>query len=274
MKQSLSKYKKYCGYVLYGIFFTVALLYCRFPSDALRDYLQATAGRAGPRHLLSIGEVRPSLPFGLKFLETELAPKENPDMSLFTADSLVIRPLIWSFLQGKPGYCFDCLAYDGDIKGSISFAKESMKTPFTASIKLKDISIGNYAFLPALIGRSVKGTLGGTVTYGGKSNLPAEGTGEANIRISDGKVELLQPVLSLESIDFNELLIRVVLEKQKIDLSHVELKGRDIKGALSGSIGLKKKFLERFNDEEMANKLNMMKEMIVEFKKTSELAEV
>ena len=244
MKQNMSKYKKHCGYVLYGIFLTAALLYCRFPSDAFRDYLQATAGRAGPRYLLSIGEVRPSLPFGLKFLQTELAPKENPDMSLFTADSLVIRPQIWSFLQGNPGYCFDCLAYDGALKGCARFEKRGVKAPFTTSIELKDISIDNYAFLPALIGRGVKGTLGGTVTYRGQSNLFAEGTGEANIKISDGKVEFLLPVLSLESIDFKELLLRLVLEKQKIDLSHVELKGRDINGTLSGSISLKKEFLE------------------------------
>ncbi|MDY6971164.1 MAG: type II secretion system protein GspN [Thermodesulfobacteriota bacterium] len=244
MKQRLSKYKRPLGYVLYGIFLTIAILYFRFPSDALREYVQTTAQRAGPRFLLSIRDLRPYLPFGVEFLEAEFASKKTPDTNLFKAESLLVRPMIWSFLQGRPGYYFDCLAYDGALRGSFIFAKETMKAPFTASVKLKDISIDHYDFLTALIGRSIKGTMEGSVMYTGQSNLFAEGTGEANVRIADGKFDLVLPVLTLGSIDFSELLIRLALEKQELALSRVELKGRDIKGTLSGSIGLKKEFFE------------------------------
>jgi type II secretion system protein N len=88
----------------------------------------------------------------------------------------------------------------------------------------------------------VKGILGGIITYSGQGNLLINGTGEANLRISDGSVELLQPIFSLESVSFDDVRIKMILEKTKIKLTHVELKGREIKGTLSGTIGLKQNF--------------------------------
>jgi len=223
----------------------IVLLYYRFPSDALGDYLQSTADEINPRYHVLIGKVRPSFPFGVKFLKTRVAFRENPDTNLFMAESLLIRPGVWSFLKGESKYWFDCLAYGGDIKGSVNFSDiggEAPERPFTTSIELRDIRINDYEYLFTLIGRNVKGILGGIITYSGQGNLLINGTGEANLRISDGSVELLQPIFSLESVSFNDLRIKMILDKTKIKLTRVELIGREIKGTLSGTIGLKQNF--------------------------------
>ena len=70
MKRLISNYKKWLGYLLFALILTVVLLYYRFPSDAVRDYLQAMAERANPRVVLSLERVKLSLPIGLKFVET------------------------------------------------------------------------------------------------------------------------------------------------------------------------------------------------------------
>ncbi len=230
--------------MLYGIILTVGLLYYCFPSDAFRDYIQASASRINPRLLLSVGNVRPSFLFGVKFLRAELSQKVDPDMGFFMADSLLIRPEIWSFLRGKSRYYFNCRAYGGDLKGHVRFLGDGLKPPIAASVKLRDICIDHYAPLSTLIGRHVKGALGGTITYGGQDDLLKKGVGEANLRILDGSMQLLQPFLNLESIDFDELRAKLVLKNRKIDLSHVRLEGRDIKGTLSGTISLKKQFMK------------------------------
>jgi type II secretion system protein N len=90
----------------------------------------------------------------------------------------------------------------------------------------------------------VKGVLNGTITYGGEYNLLIAGTGEAELRISGGQIELLEPILGGEPIDFDELRIKMVLKNRRIDLTDVELKGRVIQGTLSGSIRLKTEFLK------------------------------
>jgi len=244
MRQFISKNKKWFGYILYCLILTVGLLHYRFPSDAIEDYLQATVDRVNPRFVLSVDNISPSFTFGLKFLKTKLSFQANPDNILFRADSILIRPTIWSFLQGKFKYCFKCLAYDGVLKGCVNFQKNSIEAPFTALIELKDISIGDYDNLPGMIGRHIKGVLDGTIIYSGQYNVLIDGIGEADLRISNGLVELIRPILNFESIDFNELWIKMILKKQKISLTHVELKGRDIHGTLSGIVSLKKEFLK------------------------------
>jgi type II secretion system protein N len=242
---SIFKHKKCLGYILYGILLMIVLLYYRFPSDALGDYLQSTADEINPRYHVLVGEVRPSFPFGVKFLKTRVSLRENPDTNLFMAESLLIRPGLWSFLKGESKYRFDCLAYGGEIKGSVYFSDnggEAPERPFTTSIELRDIRIDDYEYLFTLIGRNVKGILGGIITYSGQGSLFINGTGEANLRISNGSVELLQPIFSLESVSFDDVSIKMILEKTKIKLTRVELKGREIKGTLSGTIGLKQNF--------------------------------
>ena len=247
MIQIISKSKKYVVYILYGLMLMIGLLYYRFPSDALGDYLQTTADTISPRFHVLVGKVRPSFPFGVKFLKSKVSLKENPYTSLFMSDRLLVKPGLWEFFKGKSKYVFDCLAYGGDIKGSIYFAdngKEAPKAPFTTSIELKNIHIHDYEYLSTFFGRKVKGLLGGVVTYNGQWNLLINGAGEANLRISSGSVELLQPLFSLESVGFDDLWIKMVLEKKKIKLIRVDMDGREIKGTLSGTIGLKSKFSE------------------------------
>ena len=226
----------------------IGLLYYRFPSDALGDYLQSRADVISTRSHVLVGKVRPSFPFGVKFLESKVSLKENPFTSLFISESLLIKPELWSFFRGKSKYLFQCLTYGGDIRGSIQFknngTKKAPETPFTTSMELRNIRINDYEYLSTVIGRNVKGLLGGSISYSGQWNLMINGTGEANLKISDGLVELLQPVFGLESVGFDDLWIRMVLQKKRIKLTRVELDGREIKGTLSGTITLKKKFSE------------------------------
>jgi type II secretion system protein N len=242
MMRSIFKHKKCLGYILYGILFMIVLLYYRFPSDALEDYLQSAADEINPRYHVLVGKVRPSFPFGVKFQKTRVSLRENPGTNLFTAESLLIKPRLWSLLKGESEYGFDCFAYGGDIKGSFHFSDnggEASGRPFKTSMELRDIRINDYEYLFTLIGRNVKGLLGGSITYSGQDSLLINGAGEANLRISDGSVELLQPIFSLKSVSFDDVWIKMILAKTKIKLTRVQLEGREIKGTLSGTIGLK-----------------------------------
>ena len=242
MKQFLSKNKKWLGYIFYCAILAVGLLYYRFPSDALRDYMQIRANNLNTPLVLSIDRIKPWPPIGLRLGKAEISFKEKPAKKIFRADNLVVRPKAWSFLKGKGKYCFECLAYGGDIKGCVLFEKYDMAAPFNTEIELKDIRIGNYEYLRDLLGRHVDGILNGTISYNGQQKDLMNGVGEANLRLLDGRVELSLPLLSLGSIDFNEVKIDMDLKKRKINLTRLELEGPQLKGTLSGTISLKKNF--------------------------------
>ena len=217
---------------------TIGLLYYRFPSDSLKGYLLATADRLIPRHIVSFNEIGLTFPPGLKLMQPGLSLRETPDARLFTADSLLIRPMIGSFIKGKNEYYFACQANSGDVTGCIDFVKNSIDSPISTSIQLKDIHIDDYATFP-MIGRDIRGVLCGKITYSGQYQSLIYGAGEADLLITGGHVELLEPIANFDSIDFNDLRIKMILEKQKINLTGVELRGELIQGTLSGSINLK-----------------------------------
>ena len=239
MKRFMSNYKKWLGYLLFALILTVALLYYRFPSDALRDYLQSMAYSANPPLALSVDSLELSLPIGLKLVETQVALKDMPDTIILSADSLLVRPQVWSLFRGKPVYRFHCVAYRGDLVGSVYVEKDGTRDFIDTKIDLRNIHVADHAYLSQLIGRHVEGTLDGTVSYKGQRNPLVDGSGQANLRLSQGRVELLEPFITLESIDFNEMQIEVGLEKQQINLSRLELKGQQLHGTLSGTITLR-----------------------------------
>lgn len=244
MNQWIQKNRKWFAYALYGVLITLGLLYFLFPSEALRDYLQAKADSTNSPLHLSIGSISPSLTFGLKFRKTELSRRADPDKVLFRADRLLLRPTLWSFLRGKWRFCFNGETYGGVLKGCVQFNKNGLEAPFATSVSLKEIRIGEYDNLSTLIGRHIEGSLGGTMTYNGTNKSLIAGAGEANLRLSEGRVELLQPILSLDSIDFDQVLIKMILKDQKINVTHAELNGPNIRGTLSGTVSLRRDFLK------------------------------
>jgi len=233
--------KKWAGYALYCIALTGGLLYYRFPTDILRDYLQAIPARMDSRLVLSIDGIRPWLPFGLRFSQTELSLKNRPGSALFRAEGIFLRPDAWSILKGKPELHFDCTAYKGALKGHINAKENGAKGAFDTVTELQDIHIADYKPLQDLMGRHVEGTLGGTITYDGHYNLLMDGTMEADLKVTEGLLEYLNihPLLNFESIEFKEMEIAMVFKKGTINLSRLELKGEQFQGSLSGNITLK-----------------------------------
>ena len=244
MRQFISKNKKWFGYIFFCIIVAGSLLYYRFPSDALRDYLTITAHNLHNSTILSIDQIKPSLPFGLKFRQTELILKKTPSIKLFRAESLFVKPDPWAFFKGKSKYCFECLTYGGDVRGCVDFKKNRIEAPFDAEIELKNMQIAKHEHIKDLIGIQMDGILSATIFYKGQHKNLMDGTGGGNLKLLDGKVELLVPILSLESIEFDEIISNMVLEKQTIHLKQLELTGPLLRSTLSGTIRLKKEFLK------------------------------
>jgi type II secretion system protein N len=244
MQGFVSNHKNLFGYILYGLVLTAVLLYLRFPSDAVEDYFQAKGGRANLPLTLSVDRIGPVIPFGLKFLKTRVSLRDSPNSLILKADRLSLRPSLLSLLGGKPDYSFRLAAYRGDTSGNIRLGQNGETASVDAQIELKNVDFGEYTYLQKLIGRTVTGTLSGTIKYNGQYRPMLDGSGEAKLSLSEGMVELAEPFLTLKSIDFDELEIDMVLNKQKINVGRLEFKGRQLQGKLSGTITLRKALAE------------------------------
>jgi type II secretion system protein N len=242
MIKIIQKKWKWFGYALYGVLLTAGLLYYRFPSDTLRVYLESTLAKTNPRILFSVRDLRPGLPLSLDLIDAKISLKGTPRKPLLSAKNVSVRPEAWSFLLGTPKYHFDVHAYDGNIKGYVQFESRQMTAPFTTSLRFKGIHLDRYPYLSSFIGRDVSGVMGGNIVYAGQYDKFVGGAGEATLSISDGSVQLLQPILGLESLQFDQLSIKIALKNRTVDLSSVGLEGRTVKAGLSGTITPKKDF--------------------------------
>ncbi len=244
MNQMTETNRMWVAYTLYAIMLTLGLLYLLFPSRDVKTYLEARAEDSGIPVHVTIGDVSPSLAFGLNLWETEFSQQASPDKTLVKADRLFVRPGLWSYFQGKMKVCFDGRLNDGSLEGCVQFNENDPATPFSTSMTLRHILLGESESLSDLIGRHVEGSLGGSFTYDGKIDSLMEGAGVADFRLSNGQVELQQPVLSFNAIDFDEVWVKLTLKKRRIDLTHVELKGPNIYGTLTGTISVRREFMD------------------------------
>jgi len=238
----MSKKKKWFGYIFYFLIVTAGFLYLRFPSDVIKDYVMSTANRPNIPVVLSMNRVTPWPTLGLKVEDAEVSLNGTPAHTLFKADSLIVRPEIWSFIKGDQKYSFTCRAYGGHAKGYVQFLKRDMTPPFHAEMELQDVQIGGHAYLEELAGRRIQGRLTGNLYYSGKTDNLVSGDGGANLRLVDGAIELLLPLLELDSIAFNQIVIDAVLKKKMITVARCELSGPQLKGNLSGDISVRDQF--------------------------------
>jgi type II secretion system protein N len=109
-----------------------------------------------------------------------------------------------------------------------------------ASIEIRQIPIQDFMDVPSLVGRTLEGNLGGDVSYNGTRDLPLAGAGQADLRISNGKLLLSQPLLGLDAVRFDELLIQMTFKNMSVNLTRVELFGQQLQGSLSGNIRLRR----------------------------------
>ena len=236
MKKVILKKGKWIGYLLYCVLLTAALLYYRFPSESIADYLESVVAKANPRIILSLESLRPGFPLSVDLIDAKISLKKAPRKPLLRVKNVSLRPEAWAFLHGTPVYHFDAYVYAGNIKGDVRFENQELMAPFTTTMKLKDLHIGRHPYLSPLIGRDVSGILGGDIVYTGQYTNLIEGVGEAILSISEGRVKLLQPILGLESLQFDRLSMKITLKNKKVALSDVGLEGRAVKGQLSGII--------------------------------------
>ena len=227
---------KFSGYALYAILVTVVLLYYRFPSQGFYEHLIRLADGMDPGIIFSARSLHPSFPPGLQLMEPVFSLKESPATAVFKAQRLSVSPGIGSLVRGDIAWFFDANAYGGIITGNVQFGKNDETAGL--SVSFEKVRIHEYGFLPDFGIGDFTGNLKGEVTYGGPLDRLIMGAGTGDIHIAEGKIDLLNPFLGLETIPFGELSAQVTLKKGIVNLKQVSLDGNGFQGVLSGTIFL------------------------------------
>ncbi len=222
--------KSWAFYALYALALTGALLYVRFPADAVEQFLADRVARAAPGAELVVGELRPALPPGLVMEPVGLVRADGP---LVRLDRLRLTPSLLSLLGDRPRTDVDARGLGGRVAGELTLVRtENGTVPEAAEAELANLDLSGLPFLQQISPHVVTGLLDGKLTY-------EAGDGEATLTVRDGGVAFAEPMFNIPELSFTRIDARLSLTGDRtLTLTECTLSGNQVGGSLSGTLTL------------------------------------
>jgi type II secretion system protein N len=230
----VGKKRAWFGYGVFAALVAVCALYFRFPAVEVGDYLDRSIKGINPALSFAAATIKPWPPLLLRFTDMKVV-STGADDPLLVADNLVAGPQIRSLVQGKkPVYVFKGKAYGGEFDGRLQLHSDTAQ-PGSASLSFNGIDLAKYKYFSELLGRHIEGILGGSVDFQTATDRLLGGDGRTKLRVTDGRVELLQPLFGLDAIGFNDLTVEAELANGVLT-ANMEFDGPEIRGTVSGTV--------------------------------------
>lgn len=185
-------FRKYRGYVGYGLFTLVMILYfavLTFPYDTLRDRYLGEQIQGLP-YRVTVESIRATPFLWIRATGIDVTQDKTEKTSLLKLHELRLRPSLFRLLTGQLAFRFKADLYGGRIRGSARRGKESAEL----SVDWKNISVAKLPLQTELPGAQLKGRFNGEMDLRmhvqGNRFVPGEGVLKA--RLADGSAKNLQ----------------------------------------------------------------------------------
>lgn len=232
------KTRKWIIYTIYGIIITGVFLYCCFPSENIKKYIESVALANNQNITLSLDSVKLSFPPGITLGNLVIHFRDKPGSNI-KADVLTARPAFGSLVLGHLSLLLKTNAYEGNIKANVSFANRfSARGPIKANVRLDNINIGNCSYLTTILERQIDGKIKGLLTYEGKYEEITGGTGKAEVIILNGSIRLERNAFGFDKLIFDRIEADMVLKNQILKMNKINLLGKQLRGTFNGNIFL------------------------------------
>jgi type II secretion system protein N len=226
---------KWLLYSIYVLAVVVFFIYYLFPSDKIKNYVTSGVNRFNPNVNISIDHISPAFPLGLKLYRVNFY---NMDSTLLETDQIKVVPNFLSLFRSKIIFFFKGKAYNGFFEGKGEFFKNRPEQPVVIEGKFSNIHIKEVQAVKQFIRRRMTGILEGNFTYRNSGKLG--GTSEAKFTISDGDVELLQPVFKIENISFSKIEVEMTAGNHRLKINRCLINAIPMDGNVSGLVNLRK----------------------------------
>lgn len=188
-------------YLLYAVVLTAVLLYVRFPTEKFRAYCEHRLEQVFANGRCTIVEIAYRFPAAVEFRKVTIGQQENDSSGGFMFDRVKLSPASQGFLKS---WQVDGELYAGLLRATLTVQlKEKM-------FQLKDINIEKIDFAAItssmpLLKREITGEFTFSGEYKANFDQPLAGLGNGNLRLSGGSIDLVQPILTMDTIDFQEV---------------------------------------------------------------------
>jgi type II secretion system protein N len=227
---TIRKRPTYIIYFLYACLLTGVLLVVRFPAGTLRHYCTGAMERILPGTTCSIGGINYDFPLTLCMRDIRVTRLHSPE------DILVVIKDLWVRAEPRQsGARLLAEAYGGRHECRLQIRGKVLTL---ADIKIRHLDLGQWGGLQGLLGRKVSGFLDVTGTYMGRWGELMAGEAKGVVAVREGSVELLQPILSLNTLNFQNVETEFHLQNQSVTMAKGNLHGVEFNGTFAGILQL------------------------------------
>jgi type II secretion system protein N len=224
--------RKWLPYFLFILGVTAFFIYFLFPSDKLKNYITVHVNKTYPGINIKVEQVKPAFPPGLRLYNVNFYHIHDP---LFKMEQIKISPGWLSLFRTKIIFFFKGSAYTGMLEGRGEFTKNTPELMIDG--KLSGIRIKEISAIKDVIGRNISGVLDGNFTY--RNEKESGKDLKAELVISNGQLELVTPLLQLESFAFKKITAELAMNNMNLTIKKCIITGDQMDGTISGSVTLK-----------------------------------
>jgi type II secretion system protein N len=220
-------------YFLYAFVLITALLYIRFPTEKVKKYCEKRIEHLlPPERMCRIDRLSYQFPVSVKATNIQISEVVDGKNSQLLVNRLVVSP---DFENLPRAFILNGEIYQGSfaLKLTVDVQEKGFKL---SEIYLNGFDLEKWVNDFGLLDRKVSGIVGFTGTFQGKFTNPLEGEGMGKLVVVDGSMELVQPVLSLSSLEFERIAVDMTHKKGVLGFIGGEVLGKEITADFTGQM--------------------------------------
>lgn len=223
---------RFLSYLVYAVVLTAVLLYVRFPAEKFRIYCEQRLEQVLGNGKCAIARIGYNFPASVEFRKVKIGQSNDGKGNKIVLDWLKLSP-------GSEGFLTSWMVtgglYAGSLKADLEVqVKEKAFQLKSISLEKADIA-AIIADMPSLQ-REIVGELSISGEYKGKISQPMSGFGSGNLHLSRGNIQLVRKILTLDSIDFEELNMVWKYGDSIFTISEGKMDGQQLNADFAGTI--------------------------------------
>jgi type II secretion system protein N len=225
--------KKWLAYTIYVLIILVAFLYLLFPSEEIKAYIIQQAGQISPETKVVIGNIMPSFPPGLQFVDLAISLRGQ---TIVDASEIKVTPRYLSLFSNNKTFRVNGSVYQGAIDGEASVSNAS-KHQYEANFAFDALQVNQIKALNYLTPHQLYGIAEGSIQYDSSNGL--WGNGESEVVINDCRIELSPPIFGFKELALGRVNAVIELQNRQLTIKEFTVNGKQVAGEASGTIGLR-----------------------------------
>ena len=231
----MKNFKKWLFYIVYTLVAMGFFFYILFPSETIKGAVSTYLLKTIPGYQIQIHGLQPVLPLGLGFDSVTVLKSHNLWAQI---DRLNVNPRLSTLLSSQKIVNFRGKAYQGTLRGHIDINETDKNNQTELFLELTDIQLADITQLQERLGRKLSGFLNGDVDL--RDNNGSSRSIKGKLDITDVRFELSNPIINIQEVALNIVEAEFNINKQVFSLKHLEAKGGQVEGSLTGTVMIRK----------------------------------